>query len=125
TSAPVHDVATGVLGVLGVLAALYVAARYEKAQHSRAQHSEARHSEARGQHVTVSLAASAGFLQLAEMTTFEGRPHTATGGLDYPGASPTRRLSRAADGWLAVAARTGEEAAALLSITGTADPAGL
>ena len=75
--------------------------------------------------MTVSLAASAGFLQLAEMTTFEGRPHTATGGLDYPGPSPTRRLYQAADGWLAVAARTGEEAAALLSITGTADPAGL
>ena len=59
------------------------------------------------------------------MTAFEGRPHTATGSLDYPGPSPTRRLYRAADGWLAVAARTGEEAAALLSITGTADPAGL
>jgi crotonobetainyl-CoA:carnitine CoA-transferase CaiB-like acyl-CoA transferase len=108
TSAPVHDVATGVLGALGVLAALYAKAGGEV-----------------GQHVTVSLAASAGFLQLAEMTTFEGRPHTATGGLDYPGPSPTRRLYRAADGWLAVAARTGEEAAALLSITGTADPAGL
>ena len=105
TSAPVHDVATGVLGALGVLAALY--------------------ARTGGQHVTVSLAASAGFLQLAEMTTFEGRPHTATGSLDYPGPSPTRRLYRAADGWLAVAARTGEEAAALLSITGTADPAGL
>jgi crotonobetainyl-CoA:carnitine CoA-transferase CaiB-like acyl-CoA transferase len=108
TSAPVHDVATGVLGALGVLAALYAKA-----------------GGGAGQHVTVSLAASAGFLQLAEMTTFEGRPHTATGGLDYPGPSPTRRLYRAADGWLAVAARTGEEAAALLSITGTADPAGL
>jgi crotonobetainyl-CoA:carnitine CoA-transferase CaiB-like acyl-CoA transferase len=108
TSAPVHDVATGVLGALGVLAALYAKA-----------------GGGPGQHVTVSLAASAGFLQLAEMTTFAGRPHTATGGLDYQGPSPTRRLYRAADGWLAVAARTGEEAAALLSITGTADPAGL
>jgi crotonobetainyl-CoA:carnitine CoA-transferase CaiB-like acyl-CoA transferase len=107
TSAPVHDVATGALGALGVVAALYERARGGP-----------------GQHVTVSLAASAGFLQLAEMTTFEGRPYTATGGLDYPGPSPTRRLYRAADGWLAVAARTAEEAAALLSITGTA-PAGL
>ncbi len=114
TSAPVHDVATGVLGALGVLAALF-----EKA----APREEA--GTVRGQAVTVSLAASAGFLQLAEMTTYQGRPHTATGSLDYPGPSPTRRLYRAADGWLAVAARTGEEAAALLSITGTADPAGL
>jgi len=97
-----------VLGALGVLAALFAKA-----------------GGSPGQHVTVSLAASAGFLQLAEMTTYAGRPHTATGSLDYPGPSPTRRLYRAADGWLAVAARTGEEVAALLSITGTADPAGL
>jgi crotonobetainyl-CoA:carnitine CoA-transferase CaiB-like acyl-CoA transferase len=110
TSAPVHDVATGVLGAVGVLAALY-----ERAGGQREP----------GQHVTVSLAASAGFLQLAEMTTFAGRPPTATGGLDYPGPSPMRRLYQAADGWLAVAASTGEQAAALLSITGTADPAGL
>jgi crotonobetainyl-CoA:carnitine CoA-transferase CaiB-like acyl-CoA transferase len=126
TSAPVHDVATGALGALGVLAALY-----EKAggtllsSRPRLRGGDPPQPPVRGQHVTVSLAASAGFLQLAEMTTFEGRPHTATGSLDYPGPSPTRRLYRAADGWLAVAARTGEEAAALLSITGTADPAGL
>ncbi|HTU74863.1 MAG TPA: CoA transferase [Trebonia sp.] len=110
TSAPVHDIATGVLGALGVLAALF---------------ERARAGTGTGQHVTASLAASAGFLQLAEMTTFAGRPSAAVGAVDYPGPSPLRRLYHAADGWLAVAAITGEQVSALLSVTGTADPTGL
>ena len=69
--------------------------------------------------------ASAGFLQLAEMTRFAGRPPAATGMPDYPGPEPTRRLYRAADGWIAIAAMTGEQATALLAVTGTADPSGL
>jgi crotonobetainyl-CoA:carnitine CoA-transferase CaiB-like acyl-CoA transferase len=111
TSAPVHDIATGILGAVGVLAALF-----ERAGGT---------GTGAGQHVTASLAASAGFLQLAEMTTFAGRPSADIGGVDYPGPSPLRRLYRAADGWLAVAAITGEQVAVLLSVTGTADPAGL
>jgi crotonobetainyl-CoA:carnitine CoA-transferase CaiB-like acyl-CoA transferase len=108
TSAPVHDIATGVLGALGVLAALY----------------ERAGSQA-GQHVTASLAASAGFLQLAEMTRFSGRPPAATGEPDYPGPEPVRRMYRAADGWIAIAATTVEQASALLTVTGSADPSGL
>jgi len=116
TSAPVHDIATGVLGALGVLAALFERARSQAAPDGRAR---------AGQHVTASLAGSAGFLQLAEMTTYAGRPSAAVGAVDYPGPSPLRRLYRAADGWLAVAAISGEQVTALLSVTGTADPAGL
>jgi crotonobetainyl-CoA:carnitine CoA-transferase CaiB-like acyl-CoA transferase len=116
TSAPVHDVAAGLLGALGVLAALF---ERERPAGGREDGTRA------GQHVTASLAASAGFLQLAEMTTYAGRPPAAIGGIDYPGPSPLRRLYRAADGWLAVAAITGEQVTTLLSITGTADPAGL
>jgi crotonobetainyl-CoA:carnitine CoA-transferase CaiB-like acyl-CoA transferase len=116
TSAPVHDIATGILGALGVLAALFERARSQAAPDGGAGD---------GQHVTASLAGSAGFLQVAEMTTFAGRPPAAVGGVDYPGPSPLRRLYRAADGWLAVAAITGEQVTTLLSVTGTADPAGL
>ena len=123
TSSPVHDVATGVLGALGVLAALFEKAGLEQAGRNEA--APGRGDGGPGQHVTVSLAASAGFLQMAEMTTFQGRLPVATGGPDYPGPTPTRRLYRAADGWLAVAAITGEQAAGLISFTGTADPSGL
>jgi crotonobetainyl-CoA:carnitine CoA-transferase CaiB-like acyl-CoA transferase len=104
TSSPVHDIGTGALAALGVLAALY-----ERA------------GGGPGQHVTASLAATAGFLQLAEMTGFDGRPPAASGGRDYPGPTSARRLYRAADGWLAVAAATREQIAALLTVTGVAD----
>lgn len=100
-SSPVNDVGTSALAALGVLAALY-----ERA------------GGGPGQHVTASLAATAGFLQLAEMTGFDGRPPAASGGRDYPGPTPVRRLYRAADGWLAVAAATREQIAALLAVTG-------
>jgi crotonobetainyl-CoA:carnitine CoA-transferase CaiB-like acyl-CoA transferase len=108
TSAPVHDIGTGVLAAFGVLAALY-----ERA------------GGGTGQHVTVSLAATSGFLQAAEMTGFPGRPPAAVGGPDFPGPTLTRRLYQAADGWLAVAATTPEQVSALLTVTVVADAGGL
>jgi crotonobetainyl-CoA:carnitine CoA-transferase CaiB-like acyl-CoA transferase/acyl-CoA thioesterase len=108
TTAPVIDVATGVLGAFGVLAALY-----------------ARGRTGRGEHVTVSLAATSTFLQSAELTTYPGRPEPAVGGRDHPGPSPTHRYHRAADGWLAVAATDPDQEAALFAVLGVADAAGI
>jgi len=129
TSAPVHDIATGVLGAFGVLAALVERAgsgtQPRAGSGTQPGAGSGTQPGAGTQHVTASLAASVGFLQLAEMTRFAGRPPAATGAPDYPGPEPTRRLYQAADGWIAIAATTGEQAAALLAVTGTADPSGL
>jgi crotonobetainyl-CoA:carnitine CoA-transferase CaiB-like acyl-CoA transferase len=97
-----------VLAALGVLAALY-----ERA------------GGGTGQHVTASLAATAGFLQLAEMTVFHGRPPSVSGRRDFPGPALSRRLYRASDGWLAVAAATPEQVAALLAVIGRPGADGL
>lgn len=100
-SSPVHDVGTSALAALGILAGLYARAR-----------------DGRGRHVTASLAATAGFLQCAEMTVFDGRPRAPVGGRDYPGPSAAHRLHAASDGWLAVAATTKDQIAALLAAAG-------
>lgn len=99
--APMHDVATGALAALGILAALF-----------------ARTRTGRGQHVTASLAASSTFLQSAEFTAFDGRPAADTGGLDFPGPCAVRRYYQASDGWLAVAATASVQVAKLLSAVG-------
>lgn len=96
TTAPVHDVATGALTAFGVIAALV-----------------ARTRRGCGQRVVSSLAATATFLQSAELTAFDGRPPPLVGGVDFAGPSPTHRYYQAADGWLAVAAMTDEQIAGL------------
>jgi crotonobetainyl-CoA:carnitine CoA-transferase CaiB-like acyl-CoA transferase len=99
--APMHDVTTGALAALGILAALFARVR-----------------TGRGQHVTASLAASSTFLQSAEFTTFAGRAAAAAGGFDFPGPRAVRRYYPASNGWLAVAATTSDQVARLLSAVG-------
>lgn len=101
TSAPMHDVGTSALAAFGILAGLY-----------------ARAGDGRGRHVTASLAATAGFLQLAEMTVYEGRPPAPEGGRDYPGPGAAHRFYETSDGWIAVAAVTEDQVTALLAVTG-------
>jgi crotonobetainyl-CoA:carnitine CoA-transferase CaiB-like acyl-CoA transferase len=101
TSAPTVDVGTGALGALGVLAALV-----------------ARIRTGRGQHVTASLAASATYLQVAELASYPGRPPVAVGGREHRGPRPARRYHRASDGWVAVAATTPEQEAAVAALLG-------
>jgi crotonobetainyl-CoA:carnitine CoA-transferase CaiB-like acyl-CoA transferase len=101
SSAPVVDTATGALGALGTLAALYARCRSGAAQHVR-----------------TSLAAGAVFVQSGEMTSYAGCPPPPPGELDFLGASPTRRFYATADGWLAVAASSDRERAALLRAVG-------
>jgi crotonobetainyl-CoA:carnitine CoA-transferase CaiB-like acyl-CoA transferase len=101
TTAPVHDVGTGSVAALGILAALF-----------------ARTTSGTGQRVTTSLAATSTFLQSAELTTFAGRPPALEGGADFPGPSATHRYYRARDGWLAVAATTPTQVDDLLQVVG-------
>lgn len=101
TAAPTVDVCTGALTALGALAALV-----------------AREQTGRGQQVTTSLAATATFLQVKELTRYKGTPTAETGGRDYRGPQPARRYHRAADGWLAVAAATDGQAGAVAGLLG-------
>ncbi|MGE0388188.1 MAG: CoA transferase [Gammaproteobacteria bacterium] len=99
TSAPVHDVATGAMGALGTLAALYVRATRGTAQR-----------------VFASLAASSTLLQSGELTDYAGRPARAVGGVDHPGPNAWRRFYRARDRWIAIAATTPAQRVALLEV---------
>lgn len=101
TGAPVHDIATGALGALGCLAALYVRVDAE-----------------RGQRVFVSLAATSTLLQSGEITQYAHRPQRSRGGPNHPGPTPWCRYYPTAQGWLAVAAQTPAAIAALLESVG-------
>ena len=69
-TAPTIDIGTSCLAALGVLAGLV-----ERA------------ADGRRRHASVSLAATASFLQAAELTTYAGRPEPLTGGRDFRGPS--------------------------------------
>lgn len=99
TAAPVHDIATGCLGALGTLAALWV-----------------RRHRGHGQRVFGSLAATSTYLQSGELTTYAGRPDRPIGGVDFPGPSSWQRFYRAADRWIAVSAATVEHRTAFLGV---------
>ena len=98
TAAPVHDVATGCIGAIGVLAALWAN------DHGR-----------RVSRVFASLAATSTFLQAAELTTYRGRPARAVGGPDFAGPTVTHRFYAAADRWLAIAATSPVDRVAVLA----------
>ncbi|WP_395108051.1 CoA transferase [Actinomadura sp. SCN-SB] len=93
---PAHDTCTGVLGALGVLAALY-----------------ARGDGGSGTQVAVSLAATSTYLQSAEFTDYAGRPAPLRGGTDFRGPAPGHRYHRCSDGWIAIAATGAGQPAAL------------
>src|SRR5262249_38356281 len=80
---PINDVLAAGLGALGACAALF-----------------ARERIGRGQHVSVTLCASACLLQSAQLVRVQGRGSLPQGGRDYAGPTPLARLYRAADGWI-------------------------
>ncbi|HEU5390912.1 MAG TPA: CoA transferase [Streptosporangiaceae bacterium] len=80
---PINDVLAAGLGTLGACAALF-----------------ARRRLGRGQHVSITLCASACLLQSAQLVRFAAARPAELGGLDFPGPSPFDRLYQAADGWV-------------------------
>src|SRR5688500_6434725 len=82
----VHDIGTGTLAAVGILAALYQRARTNE-----------------GQDVKLSLASSSMVLQAGELVRFAGRRPPDKGGRNWAGPGPARRLYECADGWVAVA----------------------
>ncbi|MCU4183255.1 CoA transferase [Acidiferrimicrobium sp. IK] len=85
-SMPVHDNACATLAAFGALAALY-----------------ARPGLGAGQEVKMSLTVASLVIQAGELTTFEGRPPSVSGGPDFLGPDERHRLYRCSDGWIAVA----------------------
>ncbi len=81
----VHDIGSGTLLALGVVAALF-----------------ARTHIGEGQSVKVSLARTSLAFQGAEFTTFSGSPTPMVGAPDFLGESAWHRLYRCSDGWIAV-----------------------
>jgi crotonobetainyl-CoA:carnitine CoA-transferase CaiB-like acyl-CoA transferase len=111
TSTPVHDVAASALATVGTLAALW-----------------ARAESGNGATVVTSLAAASGLIQCAELTDWQGRPPTNTGGRDFLGDGALHRYYRASDGWIALGSRDEHEdhrALLALDVSGVDDgPAG-
>jgi crotonobetainyl-CoA:carnitine CoA-transferase CaiB-like acyl-CoA transferase len=93
----VHDVGTGTLAALGILAALF-----------RREDTDA------GQEVTLSLAGSSMLFQSGELTQFAGRTRATVGSRDWPGPRAVERLYKCADGWVMIAATDEAKHAALL-----------
>ena len=81
----VHDVGSGTLLALGVIAALFARTRIGE-----------------GQSVKVSLARTSLAFQGAEFTTFSGSSAPMVGAPDFLGESAWHRLYRCSDGWIAV-----------------------
>ena len=85
----VNDTATAMIAAFGIQAALH-----------------ARLKTGLGQEVTTCLANQSVLFQSGEVTWYEGRPASPTGGRDFIGESALRRFYRCADGWLCLACTT-------------------
>ncbi|MFM1959509.1 MAG: hypothetical protein RL588_1026 [Pseudomonadota bacterium] len=102
----VNDVATAGVVAFGIISAL-----------------NARRRTGEGQEVITSLLAQSLTFQMGEVVDYPGRPPAPVGGVDCLGLSAAHRYYPCRDGWIAVAAESVEEAAALLSALGLdADP---
>ncbi len=99
---PVNDVATAAVVAFGVIAAL-----------------NARETTGMGQEVLTSLMAQSLTFQLAEMTTYAGRPPNDVGERDCIGVRALHRFYRCGDGdWLAIVCERTDEAAGLAAALG-------
>lgn len=99
---PVNDVATAAVVAFGVIAAL-----------------NARERTGEGQEVLTSLMAQSLTFQLAEMTTYAGRPPNDVGARDCLGVRALHRFYQCGDGgWLAIVCEQTREAAAVGAVLG-------
>jgi len=88
----VNDSASAMIAAFGVISALF-----------------ARERTGEGQEVLTCLANQSILTQSGEVTWYEGRPESPTGGRDFLGVSALNRLYQCADGWVALACREAEQ----------------
>jgi crotonobetainyl-CoA:carnitine CoA-transferase CaiB-like acyl-CoA transferase len=99
---PVNDVATAAITAFGIIAAL-----------------NARETTGEGQEVLTSLLAQSLTFQLAEVTTYEGRPPNDVGDRDCIGLRALHRFYACGDnGWLAIVCERSDEVDALGGVLG-------
>lgn len=92
----VNDTASAMVTAFAIAAALF-----------------ARERSGQGQRVETSLTSQSVLCQSGELTLFEGRPPSPTGGRDCLGLGALRRFFACADGWLAISCTRPEQARAL------------
>jgi crotonobetainyl-CoA:carnitine CoA-transferase CaiB-like acyl-CoA transferase len=104
---PVNDSASAIMAAFGIAAAVF-----------------ARERTGEGQRVETSLTNSSVLCQSAELTRYEGVPAMPRGGRDHPGNFALQRLYQCAEGWVALAVRTGEQFQAMCVALGHPEWAG-
>jgi crotonobetainyl-CoA:carnitine CoA-transferase CaiB-like acyl-CoA transferase len=98
---PVNDEASGLMSAFTTITAL-----------------NARERTGEGQHCWTSLANQSVVCQSGELTLYEGRPLLPLGGRDCAGERALHGLYECSDGWVAIAARTGEQVTGLAAVLG-------
>jgi crotonobetainyl-CoA:carnitine CoA-transferase CaiB-like acyl-CoA transferase len=106
-SIPVNDSASAIMAAFGIAAAVF-----------------ARERTGEGQRVETSLTNSSVLCQSAELTRYRDAPAMPRGGRDHPGNFALRRLYRCADGWIALAVRSGAQFQAMCVALGHPEWAG-
>ena len=99
-----HDIGTGTLAAFGTIAGLF-----------------ARTHLGEGQEVDVALSRTSVAFQGGEFTSAPDLPDPVPGYVDYVGDEPDHCFVEASDGWLGIAATTGEQRAAWAKIRETLD----